>query len=175
MPEKPPPCVTHVHNHRYKTVIRNAAVYNFHHPVIKPPTNFLIALQKHDSMETGIKFTSVDQYMASVPGHTLQLAEDLRDIIRQAAPKAEEVISYNMPAYKLHGILVYFAAYEKHIGFYPTGSAIVAFKDELAKYKTSKGTIQFPLDKPIPKTLVKNMVKFRMQENMEKANKKKLK
>lgn len=126
-------------------------------------------------METSVKFDTVESYMHSAPAHARALAEDLRKAIRQAAPEAEEVISYNMPAYKLHGVLVYFAAYDGHIGFYPTGSAIIAFKDELTKYKTSKGTIQFALDKPIPKTLVKNIVKFRVNENNEKAELKKRK
>ncbi|MCD6064742.1 MAG: hypothetical protein K0R82_2653 [Flavipsychrobacter sp.] len=121
-------------------------------------------------MEAGIKFKTVDEYMRSVPQQARAMADDIRTAIKQAAPKAEELISYNMPAYRLNGVLVYFAAYNKHIGFYPAGkSAIDAFADELEGYKTSKGAIQFPLDRPIPKTLVKNMVKFRIKENNEKA------
>jgi uncharacterized protein YdhG (YjbR/CyaY superfamily) len=121
-------------------------------------------------MEAGIKFKTVDEYMRSVPQQARAMADDIRTAIKQAAPKAEELISYNMPAYRLNGVLVYFAAYNKHIGFYPAGkSAIDAFADELEGYKTSKGAIQFPLDRPIPKTLVKNIVKFRIKENNEKA------
>jgi uncharacterized protein YdhG (YjbR/CyaY superfamily) len=132
--------------------------------------------QNNPQMETSVKFKTVDQYMRSVPEQALLRAEELRDIIRQAAPKAEEMISYNMPAYKLNGILVYFAAYKGHIGFYPAGkSGIDAFSDQLEGYKTSKGTIQFPLDKPIPRTLVRNIVKFRINENNEKAALKKAK
>jgi uncharacterized protein YdhG (YjbR/CyaY superfamily) len=100
------------------------------------------------------------------------LLEELRTTIRKAAPKAEEGISYGMPSYKQNGILVYFAGYTNHIGFYPTGSGISAFTNEIKHYKTSKGTIQFPLDKPIPKTLVTKIVKYRVHINEEKKNKK---
>ena len=79
------------------------------------------------------------------------------------------MISYNMPAFKLHGVLVYYAAYKSHIGFYPTASPMKAFKEELADYKTSKGAIQFPIEKAIPTNLVKKIVKFRINENLEKA------
>ncbi len=121
------------------------------------------------------KFATVDEYLSSVPENVRDILEKLRKLIRQAAPKAQEVISYNMPAYKQNGVLVYFAAAKEHIGFYPTGTPIVAFKDELAKYKTSKGAIQFPLDKPLPATLIKDIVKFRMAEDEEAAAKKKKK
>lgn len=126
-------------------------------------------------METALKFKTVDEYMRTVPEQALERAEEIRGIIKSAVPQAEEVISYNMPAYKLGSVLVYFAAYKAHIGFYPTASPMVVFKDELTKYKTSKGAIQFPLDKPIPKTLVKNIVKYRIAQEKEKAALKKAK
>ena len=99
--------------------------------------------------------------------------KDMRITIKKAAPQAEELISYNMPAFKLHGMLVYYAAYDRHVGFYPTSSPMKVFKDELADYKTSKGAIQFPIEKTIPATLVKKIVRFRVKENLEKEAKKK--
>lgn len=120
--------------------------------------------------EMGVKFSTVNEYIESYPSDVKSMLEDLRNAIRQAAPKAEEVISYNMPAYKFHGILVYFAGHKNHIGFYPGSGAITGiFKDKLTVYKTSKGTIQFPLDKPLPIRLIKDIVKFRMEENLERA------
>lgn len=110
-----------------------------------------------------------DTYIASFPKETQKLLQQIRKAIKEAAPKAEELISYGMPAYKLNGPVVYFAGYEHHIGFYPTGSGIAAFTKEIAKYKSSKGAVQFPLDKPIPVTLVKQMVKFKVAENLEKT------
>lgn len=118
------------------------------------------------------KFSSIDQYHAAFPDHIRLLLDEMRTIIKQAAPKAAEVISYNMPAFKMNGVLVYYAGYKEHIGFYPTGGPIVAFKEQLAKYKTSKGAIQFAIDKPIPKKLVKDIVKFRIAEDEERAKSK---
>ncbi len=118
---------------------------------------------------------NVDQYILHFPPTTQKLLQQLRKLIRKAAPKAKEVISYGMPAYKLNGMLVYFAGYKKHIGFYAVPSGIAAFKKELENYKTSKGTIQFPLDKPLPLVLVSKIVKFRIKENKEKAELKKTK
>jgi len=117
--------------------------------------------------------TDVGSYIAGFPAATGKLLKQLRDIIRKAAPDAEELISYGMPAYKYHGVLVYFAGYEKHVGFYPTPSVIKEFAAKIARYKYSKGAVQFPLDAPIPATLVTQMVKFRMKENLAKAAKKK--
>lgn len=124
-------------------------------------------------MEKGKKFMTVEEYISSNPKPVRTLLEELRSIIKIAAPKAEEVISYNMPAFKQNRILVYYAAFKNHIGFYPTASPIQVFKDELLNYKTSKGAIQFPMDKPIPASLVKKIVKFRIQEDLEKAKEKK--
>ena len=115
------------------------------------------------------KFKTVEEYFSSLPANTKAILQGLRKTIKEAAPDAEEVISYNMPAFKLNGILVYYAAYKNHIGFYPTSSPIKVFKKELENYKTSKGAIQFPIEKPIPKTLIKNIVNFRAKENLKKV------
>jgi uncharacterized protein YdhG (YjbR/CyaY superfamily) len=115
------------------------------------------------------KFKTVEEYLASIPAEAVEMTEELRATIMKAAPKAEEVLSYNMPAYRQNGILVYWCLFKNHIGFFPTSSPIVVFADELKGYKTSKGTIQFPLDRPIPKALVKKIVKYRMIEDAENA------
>ena len=117
-----------------------------------------------------IKFKTVDEYISTFPAKTKNLLKELRQIIKKAAPKAEEMISYNMPAYKLNGPLVYVAGYDHHIGFYPTGSGTEAFKKEIAKYKTSKGTIRLPLDEPLPTKLITDIVKYRVSINAEKAS-----
>ena len=122
------------------------------------------------------KSNGIDHYIINFPKKTQELLETMRSTIRKAAPKAEEVISYKMPAFKYHGILVYFAAYKNHIGFYPTSSGIAAFKKEVSVYKGSKGTVQFPLDKPLPLGLIAKIVKFRVNENLENSkNKTKMK
>jgi len=118
------------------------------------------------------RFT-VEEYLATFPASTKARLQELRDIIKKAAPKGEEVISYNMPAIKQQGILVYYAGYKGHIGFYPTASPIVLFKKELSAYKGSKGAVQFPLDEPIPASLVTKIVKYRVTEDREKAKAKK--
>lgn len=110
----------------------------------------------------------VDQYIATFPLETQALLEQLRSTIKKTVPDAEEVISYKMPAYKLHGILVYFAGNKHHIGFYPTPSAIEKFKEELTAYKHSKGAIQFPINKPLPFDLIAKITAFRVQENVMK-------
>ncbi|MEI7828911.1 MAG: DUF1801 domain-containing protein [Prolixibacteraceae bacterium] len=113
----------------------------------------------------------VDDYIARFSDQTQILLRNLRQIIKNAAPESEEVISYQMPAYKLNGILVYFAGYKNHIGFYPGASGVEAFKTELTSYKCSKGTIQFALDQPIPENLVIRIVHHRIIENSVKAKK----
>jgi uncharacterized protein YdhG (YjbR/CyaY superfamily) len=115
----------------------------------------------------------IDEYITAFPKETQKLLEQLRRRIKKAAPKVEEVISYGMPAFKMNGILVWIAAYSKHIGFYPGASGIEAFKQELSVYKGAKGSVQFPLDKPLPLGLIENIVKFRFAENMLKAEMKK--
>jgi len=112
---------------------------------------------------------AVDQYIATFPVQVREKLEELRFIIQQAAPMAEEVISYQMPAYDHHGMLVYFAGYKGHVGFYPTGSGIEAFQQEFGPYKWSKGAVQFPLDQPLPADLITRIVAFRIQKNQEKA------
>lgn len=115
-----------------------------------------------------IKFKTVNEYFAAVPAAAKKNLQDLRKIIGQTAPEAEEVISYNIPAFRWKGILVWYAGYKKHIGLYPASSAVKFFKNELKSYKTSKGAIQFPVGKTIPASLVKKIVKYRMNENSEK-------
>ena len=125
-------------------------------------------------MKKTIRPKNFDEYMALYPEKIQVLLIKLHHTVKKAVPKAEEVISYGMPAFKYHGMLAYFAAYKNHIGFYPMPLAIKTFKKELAGYKTSKGTVQFPLDKPIPLGLVSKMVKFRAKENLAKQDKKKI-
>lgn len=113
-------------------------------------------------------FKDIDSYIIAQPIEVRARLEAIRQAIKSAAPMAEEVISYNMPAFKLHGMLVYFAAFKHHIGFYPLTTAITKFQKELSVYKGAKGSVQFPLDKPVPITLIKNIIKFRAKENIEK-------
>lgn len=124
-------------------------------------------------METVTKFKTVEEYFSALPESTQRILEMVRNTIKQAAPGAKEVISYNMPAFKLNGVLVYYAAHKEHIGFYPTASPIVAFKNELAAYNFSKGAIQFPIGSPVPLDLITRIVQFRVNEDKEKAARKK--
>lgn len=112
--------------------------------------------------------TSVDEYLATCPDELREVLDKLRNTIQNAAPDAAEMISYQMPAYKLNGWLVYFAANKKHIGFYPAPSGVEHFREELAGYKFSKGAIQFPLGEPVPFDLVERIVRFRVAENLSK-------
>jgi uncharacterized protein YdhG (YjbR/CyaY superfamily) len=112
---------------------------------------------------------NIDDYIAGFPKDIQNKLKDLRATIKKAAPKAEEKISYAMPTFALHGNLVHFAAFKNHIGFYPAPRAIEEFKKELAGYEGSKGTVQFPLDKPLPLALIAKMVKYRVAQNLEKA------
>ena len=114
---------------------------------------------------------TIDEYIAGFPKDVQQILEKIRKTIHEAAPEAEEAISYQMPSFKLKGNLVYFAAFKKHIGFYPIPSGIEKFKVELSVYKQGKGSVQFPLDKPIPYGLINRIVKFRVGENLKKAAK----
>lgn len=114
-------------------------------------------------------FTTIDEYVASFPAETQKLLEEMRATIKKAAPQAEEKISYQMPTFYLKGNLVHFAAHKNHIGFYPAPSGITAFESELSKYASSKGAVQFPMDKPLPLKLVAKIVKFRAAENLKKA------
>jgi uncharacterized protein YdhG (YjbR/CyaY superfamily) len=116
-----------------------------------------------------IKIETIDDYIAAKPFEKRDVLEKMRSAIQRAAPKATEVISYGMPAFKQEGILVYFAAFKNHYGLYPTSSPIVIFKKELLPYKVSKGAIQFPTNKPLPIGLIRTIVRFRIIENKEKA------
>ncbi|MBM7568613.1 iron chaperone [Paenibacillus sacheonensis] len=115
---------------------------------------------------------STDDYIAAFPPNVQETLQALRQTIKEAAPEAKEKIAYQMPAFDLHGSLVYFAAYKNHIGFYPTASGIRDFQDELSAYKTSKGAIQFPLGEALPFALIKRIVEYRAAENIEKASRK---
>ena len=112
---------------------------------------------------------NIDAYIAAFPPDIQASLQAIRATIRAAAPEATEAISYAMPTFKLHGNLVHFAAFKNHIGFYPAPSGIENFKDQLASYKTSKGALQFPLDRPIPHALIAEIVRFRVRENTENA------
>jgi uncharacterized protein YdhG (YjbR/CyaY superfamily) len=121
----------------------------------------------------GKQFKNTDEYIASFPKNVQDMLKELRKVIRESASEAEETISYGMPAFKLNGVLVYFAAFKDHIGFYPTSSAILAFKKELSPYSLAKGTVRFPIGGPIPFDIVKRIVKFRVKENEARIKKKK--
>ncbi|MDD2796973.1 MAG: DUF1801 domain-containing protein [Bacteroidales bacterium] len=114
-----------------------------------------------------LKPDTIDEYIATFPHEIQMLLLQMRTTIREAAPQAEEVISYGMPAFKQNGMLVYFAAFSKHIGFYPTSSGIEVFQEELSNYVGGKGSVQFPFNQPLPLDLVKKIVAFRVNENLE--------
>lgn len=118
------------------------------------------------------EFTTVDQYIASFPEEDQKVLQKIRMTIQKAAPEAEEIISYQMPTFRLKGILVHFAAFKNHVSFFPTPSAIVVFEKDLSQFETSKGTIKFYKDKPIPYNLITEITKFRVKENLEKLKKK---
>ncbi|MBX2960884.1 MAG: DUF1801 domain-containing protein [Cyclobacteriaceae bacterium] len=118
-------------------------------------------------------FKDIDSYILIFPKDVQVLLQQLRETIRKAAPQAEEVISYQMPTFKLNGNLVHFAAYKNHIGFYPAPSGLNAFEKEIAKYKHSKGAVQFPVNKPLPHGLITKIVKYRVKKNLEQVKVKK--
>jgi uncharacterized protein YdhG (YjbR/CyaY superfamily) len=111
---------------------------------------------------------TIDDYISGYPIEVQQILEKIRKIIHQAAPDAGESICYGMPTFKLDGNLVHFAAFNKHIGLYPTPGPVAFFKNELADYKTAKGSIQFPLDKPVPYDLIRKIVEYRINEVLKK-------
>jgi uncharacterized protein YdhG (YjbR/CyaY superfamily) len=115
---------------------------------------------------------SIDDYIRRVPPEVQQVLQKIRLTIKKAAPKAKEAISYGIPAFTLEGKLVWFAAFKRHIGFYPGASAITTFKKELSGYKQAKGSVQFPFDEPLPFALVARIVKFRVKQNLSKRDKK---
>ena len=112
---------------------------------------------------------TIDAYIAGFPEEVQAILQLIRRTIHETAPEATEAISYRMPTFKLHGNLVHFGAFKSHIGFYPVPSGMEAFKDELAAYKQGKGSVQFPLNKPMPLDLIRRMVEFRVQESKGKA------
>lgn len=112
---------------------------------------------------------AVDEYIAGFPDDVQEILEKIRMTIRKAAPDAEETIKYRMPTFTLKGNLVYFAAFKKHIGFYPIPTGIEKFKKALSVYEQGRGSVQFPLDKPIPYDLIRRIVKFRVKENLDRA------
>ena len=112
---------------------------------------------------------TIDNYIAGFPDDVQRLLKQMKEIISKAAPKAEEAIKYAMPTFTFHGNLVHFAGYKNHIGFYPAPSGIESFKEELSKYKSSKGAVQFPIDKPLPVALITKIVKFRVKESLAAA------
>jgi len=120
-----------------------------------------------DSKKSGIN--SIDEYIATFPKDIQNILQELRAAIKAAAPDAQEKISYQMPTFFLNGNLVHFAAFKKHIGFYPTPSGIEAFQKELSVYDGAKGSVQFPIDEPMPLKLISRIVKFRVAENIKKA------
>lgn len=130
-------------------------------------------LTEGETMKEKVTFTSIDEYIAACLPEVQPTLQTLRQVIKEAAPEAKEKISYAMPTFELQGNLVHFAAFKKHIGFYPAPDGIHAFQDEVAEYHASKGTLQFPLDKPIPYELISRIVKYRVERNLEKAKGKK--
>src|SRR4051812_20490774 len=121
----------------------------------------------------GTQAETIEEYIASFPKDIQKLLKEMRTTIQKAAPKAEEAIKYAMPTFVLNGNLVHFAAFKNHIGFYPAPQGIEEFKKELSKYKGAKGSVQFPLDQPLPLSLVTKIVKFRVAMNTEKTKAKK--
>jgi uncharacterized protein YdhG (YjbR/CyaY superfamily) len=119
------------------------------------------------------QYSNVDEYITLFPSSIRKGLTEIRKTIKAAAPDAEEVISYNMPAYRLHGILVYFAAMKNHYGFYPTAAPMDHFKEKLKKYETSKGAIRLPLDEPIPVKLIAEIVKWKIKDNLSAGKPKK--
>ncbi|BCG57397.1 iron chaperone [Paenibacillus sp. URB8-2] len=120
-------------------------------------------------MKEQITYGSIDEYISTCTPEVQDILQTLRKVIQESAPDAKEKISYQMPTFDLHGNLVHFAAFKKHIGFYPAPSGIEAFKEELKEYHKSKGTLQFPIDQPLPYDLISRIVKYRVASNMEKA------
>ena len=112
---------------------------------------------------------TVDEYISGFPPQVQERLQKIRNTVRKAAPDAEETISYRIPSYTLEGKLVYFAAFKKHIGFYPRTTAIAKFKKQLSVYEGAKGSVRFPLDKPVPLNLISQIVKFRVKENLNRA------
>jgi uncharacterized protein YdhG (YjbR/CyaY superfamily) len=119
------------------------------------------------------QFQTIDEYIGTFPEDVQRILNELRQTIKEAAPQAQETINYQMPTFTLNGNLVHFAAFKNHIGFYPTPTGIEAFKQELSRYKGAKGSVQFPIDEPLPLPLIRRIVEYRVKENLERKQKKK--
>lgn len=122
--------------------------------------------------ENKTQFTNIDEYIALFPEEIKEILTNIRNLIKENAPEATEKISYQMPTFFLNGNLIHFAAFKHHIGLYPTPTGIDAFKEELSKYKGAKGSVQFPLDQPIPYELIKRILLYRVEESTKKADSK---
>ena len=118
-------------------------------------------------------FKTIDEYIITFPKDVQKILETVRQAIKKSAPKAQEAISYQIPTFKLNGNLVHFAAFKNHISIYPAPRSVQEFKKELSGYKGGKGTVQFPLDKPVPLTLIRRIVEYRVKVNSAKDSKKK--
>ena len=123
-------------------------------------------------MEKNMSFNSIDEYIAQFPEEIQKILQKIRSVIKEAAPDATEKISYQMPTFFLKGNLVHFAAYKNHIGFYPVPSGIEKFKEDLSQFKGAKGSVQFPIDEPMPLDLIRRIVLFRVEENLANAARK---
>ncbi|GIP25668.1 hypothetical protein J23TS9_07980 [Paenibacillus sp. J23TS9] len=122
--------------------------------------------------ENKAAYGTIDEYISAFSPEIQDTLQTMRQVIQESAPEAKEKISYQMPTFELHGNLVHFAAFKKHIGFYPAPDGVEEFQEELTEYQTSKGAIQFPFDKPVPYELIRRIVKFRAARNVEKAESK---
>ena len=111
------------------------------------------------------QYKDIDEFIANFPPDIQKILKEFRKVIHEEAPEAKEKIAYGIPTFTFHGNLVHFSAYEKHIGLYPTSSPIRVFANELKKYETAKGTIRFPIDKPLPWHLIRKIIRFRVEEN----------
>jgi uncharacterized protein YdhG (YjbR/CyaY superfamily) len=130
----------------------------------------MIALKGEAQMRSGPSVpTTIDEYIASFPREVQLRLDRIRTVIRKAAPEAEEKISYRIPTFALKGNLVHFGGFKSHVGFYPGASGIANFKTELAAYESARGSVQFPFDEPLPVSLIARIVKFRVKENLERA------
>ena len=119
------------------------------------------------------QFKTIDEYINTFPDDVRTILNELRQTIKEVAPEAEETINYQIPTITLHGNLVHFAAFKNHIGFYPAPSGMEAFKKELSAYKGAKGSVQFPVDQPLPLPLIRKIVEYRVKENLERKQEKK--
>lgn len=122
--------------------------------------------------ENKITFESIDEYISNFPPNVQEILTTLRKVIKESAPDAKERISWQMPTFALHGNLVHFAAHKKHIGLYPGASGIEVFKNKLSEYKSSKGAVQFPIERPLPYELISEIVRYRVAENTKEAEEK---